>query len=719
MTMLSRQPRHTSPDAPTGDAPSAGAPGGDAPGGATAESARSTWVPELHGLRGLALALVVMFHLFGHGRVSGGVDVFLVVSGYLATATLFRRAERRALDPVAYWGRTFSRLAPPALLVLAATALLAVLTAPENTWLQTGREIFASATYWVNWEMISGQLAYGAAGPGTSPLQHFWSLSVQGQFFLAWPLLVLLTAAIVRRTRLSLRPALTVVTAAATVWSFVFAISLHSADQAVAYFHSGARFWELGAGALAFLLAQWVQVPQRVRPVLAWAGLALVVACGFVLDGGSVFPGPLALWPVAGTLFVILGSGGGGNADRPTGLMRLLGWRPLTWIADRSYSLYIWHWPLLIAYLNLRERDEIGIRGAVVILTVAILLAWLTDLTVTRGAVAFRVRVGDRRAVIGAVVAIALVAVPVGAWVQTTQRQLDAELAALKGDVPSVQYPGSLALTDGAAVPSAPIRPDPVVAAEDLPESQVRPGCVQGHGRVMPNDIDVLTCELSTPDAPTRTVALVGASHVMQWAPAFEKVAKDHDWHLVIIAKQGCRMQDPDTEVEGFPSCLPWNQSLVGVLDELAPDAVVVDGTETGVSAGVPERILRGQLAAWQKLDAKGIPVLALRDNMRFKESPVDCVAERGADPGCGRARGDVFHGPDPLATTPGIPESLVPLDLTDALCTADDCPAVIGNVLVYRDDDHISATYVRTAAGYLEDLIGRDAAWLYEPAAG
>ncbi|WP_423462540.1 acyltransferase family protein [Promicromonospora sp. MS192] len=700
MTTLSRpSPRHVGP-AVTEGAPSA--------------SARSSWVPELHGLRGLALALVVMFHLFGHGRVSGGVDVFLVVSGYLATATLLRRAERRALDPVAYWGRTFVRLAPPALVVLAATTLLMVLTAPQNTWLQTLREIFATATYWVNWEMISGQLAYGAAGPGTSPVQHFWSLSVQAQFFLAWPLVILLTAWLARRARVAAGPALTVVTAVATVWSFVFAAQLAAADQAVAYFHSGARFWELGAGALAFLLGRWVRVPDRVRPALAWTGLALVVACGFVLDGGSLFPGPLALWPVLGTLFVMFGSGGDRAATTPTPLMRFLGWRPLTWVADRSYSLYIWHWPLLIAYLNLRDRDQVGIRGAVVILAVAVLLAWLTDLTVARGAQAFRDRRGDRPALVAAVLAIALVAVPTGLWANATERQQAAELAALDEPVPSEQYPGALVLTQGASPRDATVRPDPVVAAEDLPESQVQPGCVQGHGREMPNDIDVLTCDITTPETPTRTVAMVGASHIMQWVPAFERIAEENDWHLVLVAKQGCRMQDPATEVQGFPSCRPWNESLVGVLDGIAPDAVVVDGTETGVAAGTAERILPGQLAAWQKLDAQGVPVLALRDNMRFETNPVDCVAEHGADGDCGRARADLLGAPDPLTTTAGIPDSLVPLDLTDALCTADECPAVVGNVLVYRDDDHISATYVRTVAPYLDTLLHRDAPWLF-----
>nr|BFF19225.1 hypothetical protein GCM10025730_27460 [Promicromonospora thailandica] len=508
--------------------------------------------------------------------------------------------------------------------------------------------------------------------------------------------------------------ALTVVTAGATVWSFVFAAQLAAADQAVAYFHSGARFWELGAGALAFLLGRWVRVPGPVRPVLAWAGLALVVACGFVLDGGALFPGPLALWPVLGTLFVMFGSGGGDASDSPTRLMRFLGWRPLTWIADRSYSLYIWHWPLLIAYLNLRDRTQIGIRGAVLILTVAVLLAWVTDLTVARGAQAFRDRRGDRPALVAAVLAVTLVAVPTATWVNAAERQQAADLAALSAPVPSERYPGALALTEGATPAEAEVRPAPVVAAEDVPESQVEPGCVQGHGREMPNGIEVLTCDIHAPAAPTRTVVMVGASHVMQWVPAFERIAQENDWHLVLVAKQGCRMQDPATEVQGFPSCLPWNEDLVGVLDGIAPDAVVVDGTETGVATGVAERILPGQLAAWQKLDAQGVPVLALRDNMRFPTNPVDCVAEHGADGDCGRARDEILGAPDPLTTTPGVPDSLVPVDLNDALCTADECPAVVGNVLVYRDDDHISATYVRTVTGYLDGLLHRDAPWLF-----
>jgi peptidoglycan/LPS O-acetylase OafA/YrhL len=701
--------------------------GGRSPARATVPRSRDGipvgWVPELHGLRGLALALVVLFHLFGDGRVSGGVDVFLVVSGFLATGALLRRAERGALNPFAYWGRTFWRLAVPALVTLAATAALMAWLLPRPGWEQAGREILAAATYWVNWEMIAGQLAYGAAGPQTSAVQHFWSLSVQGQFFLVWPLVVLAVTAAVRggsrRRRISPRAALTVVTAAATAASFWFAMSLAAQDQAVAYFHSGARFWELGLGALAALLLPRVRVPVRVRPVLAWLGLAMVVACGFLIDGGSEFPGPWALWPVGATLLVVLGSGGapdtagvpGVAASVDQGPRRLLETGFLRWVADRSYTLYLWHWPLLISYLLLRERDGVGPAGGALVLAASVVLAWLTDRTVARGAQTLRDRVGDVRALVAAVVAISLVAVPVGLWLRDAAHQREQALAELAQSSP--RNPGAAVLTDGATVGPAAIRPDLLVASDDRSEAERTPGCVQGHGRVLPNGTEVIACALHEPDVPTRTIALVGDSHALQWSTALEIIAEHQDWRLMLYAKQGCRMQDPDMELSGFPSCRPWNEGLEGRLAELHPDAVVTVGTYTGVRPGEPENVAEPQVSAWRKLDALGIPVIALRDNMRFEASPVDCVAQHGDDPRCGRDRAEILGG-NPLETYPGVPESTTVLDLNDALCTADRCEAVVGNVLVYRDDDHVSATYVRTVAPYLDRRLRAEVPALY-----
>ena len=431
---------------PHAAAPHAAAPGpvGRRPGG--------VHIPELHGLRGLALALVVAFHLFGNGRVSGGVDVFLVLSGFLATGSLLRRAERRELRLGEHYGRTFSRLVPPALLVLVATAALAWWIMPRGIWVQTGREILASALYYVNWEMIWGQLAYGAAGPQTSPVQHFWSMSVQGQFFLAWPVVVLIVVALARRLWISARDLLAVVVAALTVASFVFALNLHAVDQPVAYFHSWARFWELGIGGFLALVLPWLRLPGFLRPVVGWVGLGLVVSSGFVLDGGALFPGQWALWPVAGALLVLLVRqfrqfrqfpqfrrlGGLG----PRGLLQVA---PLRFVADISYALYLWHWPLLIAYLHYTGLDRVDWFGAALILTTSVVLSWLTTKLVADPAQRFREAFGGTRALVAAAASVALVAGGAVAAVSTLERQ-DAELLAAAEAAADVagpsQYPG-------------------------------------------------------------------------------------------------------------------------------------------------------------------------------------------------------------------------------------------------------------------------------------
>jgi peptidoglycan/LPS O-acetylase OafA/YrhL len=512
------------------------------PPGHAAPRGRSGHIPELHGLRGLALALVVAFHLFGNGRVSGGVDVFLVLSGFLATGSLLRRAEARKLRLGEHYGRTFARLVPPALLVLVATAGLAWLVMPRGIWVQTGREILASALYYVNWEMISGQLAYGAAGPQTSPLQHFWSMSVQGQFFLAWPVVVLVVVALARLVRISGRGLLLVVVAGATVASFVFARELHATDQPVAYFHSWARFWELGIGGFLALALPWLRLPGAVRPLLGWVGLGLVVSSGFVLDGGALFPGVWALWPVGGALLVLLGSGGTAGWG-PRGLLQVA---PLRFVADISYALYLWHWPLLIAYLHYTGLERVDWFGAVAILSTSVLLSWLTTKLVADPAQRFREAFGGVRALVAAAVCVSLVAGGAVAGVRLLERQ-DAELLAqaeavaesVGDDDGSSDYPGALALdprhTD--PVPSGvPVQPAAAVAAQDRPEVD-DDGCIQSNHQE-PGADEPLACTLSDAPDPRRVVVLVGDSHSIQWAPALAEVGKDEGWRTLLVARR-------------------------------------------------------------------------------------------------------------------------------------------------------------------------------------
>ena len=394
---------------PTDLAPTAVRPPRYRRGAAGAGRAR---IRDIDGLRGIALTLVVFFHLFGQGRVSGGVDVFLVVSGFLLTLSLGRAIGSGAeLRISARWGRTFARLAPQAGLALLAVVVLSATVFSVRTRWQTLNEVIASALYVENWQLISSRLPYGSAGPSASLLQHFWSLSVQAQFFLLFPLVAGLIVVLLRTRRARVR-AFWGMLIVGTVASFVFATALNGVNPEAAYFHTGARFWELGAGGLAagiFLLDR--RIPRGLRPLTGWLGLLAIVACGFLIDGASAYPGPLALVPVGGALLVLLSSGSTARGSTSA----LLGTRPLVALDRMSYGLYLWHWPLLVAHLTLTHQtaDQVGMLDATVVLVASIAAAWAGQRLLsapTRWAVSGR----TGRSLSFAATVIVLIVVPTG-----------------------------------------------------------------------------------------------------------------------------------------------------------------------------------------------------------------------------------------------------------------------------------------------------------------
>ncbi|MFJ3407425.1 acyltransferase family protein [Promicromonospora sp. NPDC090134] len=746
-------------------------------------------VGAVDGLRGLALLLVVAFHLFGQGRVSGGVDVFLVLSGYFATGALLRRAEGGTLRLAAHYARTLARLLPAALVVLAAVTVALLTLAPRLRWSAGLREVGASATFWENWELVHSALAYGAAGPDASPLQHFWSLSVQGQFFAVWPLVVLGLVAVARRraragrTPLPPRRLVTTVTAAATAASFGYALWLVHADQRVAYFSTCTRFWEIGVGALLALLLPHAgravarSAPQsgrapagsapagRARRRLGWAGLALVVGSGFVVDGADVFPGAWALVPVGGAALVLFATVPGPTAGaRPAGypsrgVERLLDSAPLRLGARVSYALYLWHWPVLVFWLLTTGAHRASPLTAAGVLVVSAALAWLTTRYVAEPLLAHvTARLAARRPasaadLVGDVTARAAVtpsgrrtlAVLAGAAVlmlggaqaaatahdQTVRHSVDGLLT------PSPDHPGAAALAPGSP-PADPGRdPDAVlfrpatwVAYDDHPD---RPDCAQGGDRS-----ELLECTIVAQDDPVAVVYLAGASHEQQYEEAFAALARAHGWELREMLKHGCRLatsgggegaagaestgaESTGTESAGPvppPSCATWNERALAALVAARPDAVVVIGSRT-YEDGSPEQVLPGQVSAWRTLDDAGIRVVTVRDNPRFEWFVPECVDAAGFPEACGRPRAEQLAAVSPVPTAPGVPAAAVHLDLTDSICGPEVCAAVVGNVLVYRDDDHLTNTYVRTLTPVVGRQLRAGAPWLFEDGRG
>lgn len=262
--------------------------GRPAPAGAANRTAR--YRPELQGLRALAVALVVVYHVW-FNRVSGGVDVFFLVSGFLLTGQLVRAAQRGPIALRPLWGRMATRLLPVALTVLLTTVAAAILVLPEGRWFQTIREVAASALFLQNWRLAADAVDYAAQNNTASVVQHFWSLSIQGQVFVAWPLLVVLVVLIARRAGAELRDYLTLALVGVVVTSLSYSVALTATAQPLAYFHTLTRLWEFALGGLLALGVDRVPLSRGTRTVLGWTGALGLLLCGFVLQVGSVFPG--------------------------------------------------------------------------------------------------------------------------------------------------------------------------------------------------------------------------------------------------------------------------------------------------------------------------------------------------------------------------------------------------------------------------------------------
>ncbi|RXZ48205.1 acyltransferase family protein, partial [Agromyces binzhouensis] len=304
--------------------------------------------PEIQALRAIAVCAVVLHHGWPAVAPAGymGVDVFFVVSGFLITALLLRESARTGrISLKDFYLRRARRILPAAMAVLVAVTVLTYLVVPRVEWRSYFREVIASALYFENWLLAADSQAPARDDLASTPVQHFWSLSVEEQFYLAWPLLIIAAIAFAARRSRDPRRALLVVLGAATIASFAWNVVLTVQDHNLAYFSTFTRVWEFGVGGiLAILVPEVAAGQERLRAAVGWLGLALIAVPIIVFRDPEVFPGVVVLVPVAGALAVIWAGmpAVGWSPARVTGIP------PVQWTGDISYSLYLWHWPIFM-----------------------------------------------------------------------------------------------------------------------------------------------------------------------------------------------------------------------------------------------------------------------------------------------------------------------------------------------------------------------------------
>lgn len=631
-----------------------------------------TFRPDIEGLRGIAVLLVVGCHC-GISWCAGGfvgVDIFFVISGYLITGLLEREyRENSRIDFRGFFARRVRRLLPACVLVLAATTLVGALILSPQEVAATARAALASALYASNIFFDQASSDYFAPAVQRNPLLHTWSLGVEEQFYLAWPALMLCAYRWERA-----RP---VLLAAATASSFLCGALTTRSAPTFAFYELPARTWEFAAGGLlALILARKTSIGSGRWPAAGGVGgLALILGAAVWIKGGSGFPGWVALIPVIGTLLILFA----GASAPHSGASALLGTAPLRYLGARSYSWYLWHWPFMVFATVVFPTVSVGqkIEAAVASLLAAELTYHWVEQPVRTSRFLVR-RPG--LSLLGAAGAASLTMVMFAALASVARQQLQFDLR--------------FKLVEAASM-----------------DVGFEPRRCYSEG----SSFEAKLCVYGDPRA-ARTVVLFGDSHAMQWINAMRKVSELQGWRLITAVRPGCAASDinPHNLATTVDRCKGWRAQAIDKILDIAPSAVLmasyngstVQGDALTSTLMPVDEIRSGTRSTLLKFSAANIPVVVLRDSPLPPFNVPACI-------GRALARGDPksdaceFDASVALNQSAFLAERAAGdglanvhyLDMDDLICPGKACPAVQHGRIIYRDENHLAGSYAESLA--------------------
>lgn len=674
--------------------------------------------PEVQGLRSLAVLLVVMYHVW-FGKVSGGVDVFLFISAFLLSLSSLRKIQDgKPLKVVSYWLHVFQRLLPAAATVIAATLVAAYFIIAPSRWASLLADAKAALFYFLNWRLAFNSVDYYAQDATLkTPFQHFWSLSMQGQIFIIWPLLFAFVAFLVGYLRLKVLPTALFVFGTVFVTSLTFSVIETSTNQSFAYFDTRTRLWEFAAGTLLAMLVLAWRVPSWLKVPMGWLGVIGLVTCGWLLPVERAFPGYLALWPLLSGAFVIAA----GQTGSRLGVDRLLSAKPLQKMGAISYCLYLVHWPILILYTTAIGEPKAGwLDGTLVILS-SIAVAWLLHNVVEKPLRAWEKKPSRRAlryakrseapwnrkkqdargawvrpvAIIATCLALIGGSVSAGqAWVRQQQDRAE-ELALLAG---TDAYPGALAAGSNQRYRDMPIpQGDSVSQFDNLSEP-----CTAYNATVNVSLTEYCTTDhWGGSDAPLTIV--VGDSHAEQAISMYRPIAEANGQNMMAFLMGGCKFP---TQPEGWEECAAFNRDVTQEILDLRPANVLV--ISTAASATSADEVPINELApVVDRFTEAGINVIALRDNPRYDYNMYVCgqVNLRNLS-NCSMQVSEKLAPVNPSLGLAEFNPRVYTVDLTEQICPNGTCRPVEGNVFIYIDDNHISKAYGSTMSVEMESQL-------------
>ena len=685
---------------------------------AAARSARHR--ADVQGLRAVAVLLVALAHA-GVSFLAGGfvgVDVFFVLSGFLITGLLLAEAQAtRSVSLVQFYVRRARRILPAAALTLVVTDIAAFFLLNLVRARTAVHDSLGAAAFAANFRYAARGVDYFARSEPPSPLLHFWSLSVEEQFYFVWPLLlsVALLGVFARQVLHTRR--LLVAVVLLSVASFAWSVHATAAVPAAAYFSPFTRAWELGAGAAIAVAAPWLgRLPVPARTVAGWLGLAAIGFAAVVFSAATPFPGAAALVPVLGAALVIVAGLGEGSSRLAAG--RLLALRPLGFVGDRSYSFYLWHWPVLILAVEY-EGGALPLGVKLVLVVGAFLLS-----CVTFALVEDPIRKGTRTVRrTGLVVALSAAAVAGAASAALAgidreqarfEQRYDSSLGSARLVSATVDWrasSGSVLAPVVAAVEAA-RRNDPIPTPlsppiDDLAQYSAAVGppsaCIAHDSSARVTEKICRVGDVSS----SKVIVIMGDSHALMWMPALIAMAKHDHWAVVPLLRLGCT-PDKWRAGSGSSQCLAWTRWAATQIVRLHPTVVALGGSIPELASPGTTTAVNGIVGEARTLAAKE-RVVVIGDPESLSFQPVDCLLAGNASMG--------------TCTTTWPASSLVAYDTVGRearsigagfvatrglVCYERECPAVIDHTIVWSDNDHMTVAYSQHVAGAFRSAFDR-----------
>jgi peptidoglycan/LPS O-acetylase OafA/YrhL len=673
------------------------------PAASPTSSQQRRFFSDIEGLRGIAVTTVVLFHANVPFMTGGfvGVDLFFVISGFLITGLLVKEIERSGkISFKGFYARRARRIIPPAAVVIVATSAAVWFFMPLLSVFREAFDLLAAALQAANWRFIAQGKDYLAGGSDDSVATHFWSLAVEEQFYIVWPLLIAGLAYLAKRCGLSIRLLVGIGLTIVSTVSLVLSLKLTATDPVLSYMATHTRAWQFGVGALITVaepvlirLGRWVWMRVGIGMV-GWAGLAAVAVATVKFGHTTPYPGTAALLPTLGGGAVIAAGQVAGTARPAVGSFLAAGW--LRWIGQVSYAWYLWHWPVLVLFKQITHITDWQVL--VLVSLVALMLAWISTMLLEKPIMSSTELRRNLMAsiAVGMTGTVAAVAVTMSIGVFAVK----AASSGITSANANVSFESVFGASTGAT--SGPVTPNPFKAFDDRPHQDE---CLIPLGkRETPS-----TCVAGPPDGVP--AVLFGDSHAQQWLPAIERLAQEHNWRLSWYTKAACPMaalQPRDGRTDPFtkPDCLGWRDDTLKAIAALKPKYIVLGSLSTYVPDYQEFKLAWDQTL--NQLRATGAKLIYLRDTPYPQRNIPECVS--GALDNWSKCDFDLnnVRRTEPIVTDQLRGENLdIPvIDVNPYLCEAAICRAVRNGTLLYRDDSHLTATAINALVPAIEQEV-------------